>query len=130
MVFGYLESEKIISKARLDLTLGFFNLNISDVDNILKEADVYDTILIAVEEYMNIHQIELNTFLKNFSFERWTDWCQMDDTLEPVTNYDSYVQAIHYLKQCPDIKTFFVVNGLDFLFDSDTNDFYFYVEEL
>ena len=116
MSLSYIESEKIINAVKEDL------------GDINEESEyIYDTILLAVDEYLQIYAISVDDFIHSFSLERWSQWAYKYD-MPLVTDLLTLLQATHFLEECKTIESYIPINYLDFLGGScEADDFFFYV---
>lgn len=116
MSLSYIESEKIINAVRKDL------------GDISEESEhIYDTILLAVDEYLQMYGISVDDFIHSFSLERWSQWAHKYN-MPLVTDLTTLLQATHFLEECKTIESYIAINYLDFLDDScEVDDFFFYV---
>lgn len=133
-MLGYLEAEKIITKARDDFMLDTQITDIDEVNDYFESENLFEKILIAVEEYLNIHQIEVDDFLKRFDFEYWSNWAFFefgDNAISlKCTSLESYHKAIVYLNNCDSVVNYISVNHMDFFIENNPKDFYFFVNEV
>lgn len=125
MAFSYMESEQIINAVRNDLSK---NMTIEMINWILGNNGIYDLVLIAVDEFINTYQLSIDDFLSDFTFEEWSDWV-LSYNVAPIINTDTFLDAIHILENCEDIKCYIPINHIHFLNEScRVDDFFFYVQ--